>query len=69
MLAIFATPEASAAGYQQDASTGLVSIELENFDTNLPQGNHAWSTIASGDASGGTTTPASRPPARGSITG
>ena len=53
MLAIFATPEASAAGYQQDASTGLVSIELENFDTNLPQGNHAWSTIASGDASGG----------------
>ena len=44
--------QATTTSFQQDPLTGLVSIELENFDTNLPQGVHAWSVIASGNASG-----------------
>jgi len=41
-------------GFQQDPSTGLLSIEVENFDTNTPQGSHAWSLLPNGGASGGT---------------
>lgn len=35
-------------------SDGLVSIEVEDFDTNLRQGGHAWSVASDSSSSGGT---------------
>ncbi|NNF69819.1 MAG: hypothetical protein HKN01_08625, partial [Acidimicrobiia bacterium] len=43
----------TSTGYQQDPTTGLLSIEVENADTNTPQGGHSWSPYPSGGASGG----------------
>ena len=47
------TVTGSSAGFQQDPTTGLVSMEVENNDANTPQGGHAWSPFQSGGASGG----------------
>lgn len=52
-IGVTLTVLASTTGYQQDAATGLVSIEVENFDANTPQGSHAWTPYTSGSASGG----------------
>jgi hypothetical protein len=47
------TVNGSSAGFQQDPTTGLVSIEVESNDVNTPQGGHAWTPYPSGGASGG----------------
>ncbi|MGI9260697.1 MAG: hypothetical protein ACR2QR_01605, partial [Woeseiaceae bacterium] len=47
------TVTGTSTGFQQDPGTGLLSIEVENADTNTSQGGHSWSPIPSGSASGG----------------
>ncbi len=38
---------------QADAQEGLISIEAEDFDANVPQGAHRWEVVADTNASGG----------------
>ena len=48
---LFFLPGNSRAAYLQDAS-GLVSMETEHFDANVPQGGLEWTEDYSGDYSG-----------------
>ena len=41
-----------SAGFQQEPSSGLVSIEVEDYDTNTPKGGHTWNSLAASGASG-----------------
>ncbi|MGI9263521.1 MAG: BACON domain-containing protein, partial [Gammaproteobacteria bacterium] len=44
----------SSSGFQQDPSTGLVSIEVEHFDASTPRSSHEWlATTPSGASDGG----------------
>ena len=53
LLALAALPRvAESAGFQQEPVTGLLSIEVENADTNLAQGGHSWVPSATAGASG-----------------
>jgi len=52
-VAVTLTVLGASTGYQQDPSTGLVSIEIENFDTNIAQGGHDWSSSGTAGASNG----------------
>ena len=45
------TVVALSAGFQQDPVTGLLSIEVEHFDSNTSQGGHNWTVESPGGAS------------------
>jgi len=53
LLAGIAAAQAPSAGFQQDAATGLLSIDVEHFDGNVSQGGHSWSPVSPAGASGG----------------
>jgi lysophospholipase L1-like esterase len=53
VLVFASAANAQSNAFQQDSGTGLLSIELENFDTYTAQGGHAWTQLSSGGASGG----------------
>ena len=50
MVLVLATP--ASADFLQDG-TGLVSMEAEHFQANVPLGGHAWTSVAKAGSSGG----------------
>ena len=45
------TVAGESAGFQQDAASGLLSIEVENYMANVSQGGHDWNAVSVGGAS------------------